>query len=268
MALGWTSIRIMPRTPLLDMKMFRCAFRTSVAVISIAMLTCYTKMFAALPKEEVERLRRVAAGFDEAGKVNNDSQTAWRAVFKAMEAKEYAVVEAALHHPDIYVYGYALTNLGEVPIEERKRLAMMALLDSHLWPDPVEASKPRDGSMQWRQKNVQDGLCFAFSHAFGLEVKYPKFWSNEERLALAERIRRHITATTPPEELPEWIKTPLPPATAPIARAQSIPKAPANAPQSPDGSNPGARSPFRWIAAIMGILGGVWVLLRTARKRT
>ena len=118
------------------------------------------------------------------------------------------------------------------------------------------------------QENAQGQLCYILTHAFGLEVKYPHFWSSEERLALADKIRRHVAASTPPEELPEWATAPLPSVAYLNAKAQPIPGISEKTPLDSEAPKTRNRSRFAWIAAITGLLaGGVWILRRSTSKQ-
>ena len=234
-------------------------------------LLIYSTGHGKLSEAEVERLKKDAAGLFEPDNPARDinlyiTRTGTAAIERAMKEKEYSVLEAALNNQ--YVRYEALFYLREVPIEQKKRLAMIALLDYNYWPDPKEASKPRNGNLQMIQRDEQGLVCQALSSAFGLEVKYPEFWSTEERLVLADRIRRHMAETTPPEELPEWATAPLPSAAYLNAKAQPIEGIPEKTPFNSEAPKTRNRSRFAWVGVIAGLLaGGVWILQRSTSKQ-
>ena len=199
-----------------------------------------------------------------------DGPLSTKAIDDAISHKDYAVFEAALYHSNWELGVYAINSLNKVPLEVRKPLLMAALLESHIWAEPKKVKRvPYAYGSDVVRGLAQQTMCIRLSADFGLEVNYPNDWSAEERFALAKRIRDHVTASTPPEDLPEWAKTPLPTAAALAAGTQPPSKSPAISEPKPKDAESNIRSPLRWLLVTAAILlSGAWILRRSRQKRT
>src|SRR5438552_4144076 len=70
---------------------------------------------------------------------SSDPKDAMRACDEALNAGAYSILEAALHNRNRDVQGHVIFNLlHTVPVTERKRLILAALLSSNVWPDSAE----------------------------------------------------------------------------------------------------------------------------------
>lgn len=247
-------------------------YANSIA-LSILMLVCFASGHGKLSEAEIEKLKKDASGLFEPENPARDTyeyitRTGTAAIDRAIKEEEYSVIEAAMRNRYMEIYHVAVVRLREVPIEPRKRLLLMALVDDHLWPyaDYHGESDSLRTAIYMRQLSMRDML----STAFGINVENPDPWTSEQRVALAESIQKYLaesaqagaTAAEPPTlKQPPQIPAP--------AQAQTVPRVPANTAQNPEASNPSTHSPFRWIASIAGILViGFWILLRALRKRT
>ena len=172
-------------------------------VISLTMLICCTTLHGSLSDAEVERLRQLASGSLKApGGYDNERDAATDAIYRALAEKEYSVLGAGLHNTDRHVFHIALLSLVKVPLEERKRLLLMALVDPHLWPTPGEFESEESGGIRFMFFSAQLNTCNNLSKTFGIKVEYPDPWTSEQRIELAEKIRQHAAATAASKDTP------------------------------------------------------------------